>query len=100
MTTGTHDVKARVLQIAAAYDREFPNQAGMEYGPIRSQPNAPLEFVAPDARQHIRVLPLDLRLGLLCPLTRECGLRHRAARHGGRRGPPDREENDAPGGVE
>ena len=56
MPTGTHDVQARVLQIAAVYDRAFLNQVEAEYGLIRSQPTDPIASVTTSARQHIRVL--------------------------------------------
>ena len=56
MPTGTHDVRARVLQIAAVYDKEFLNQVEAEYGLIRSQPKDPLGSVTASARQHIQVL--------------------------------------------
>ena len=56
MPTGTHDVRARVLQIAPVYDKEFLNQVEAKYGLIRSQPKDPLASVTASARQNIQVL--------------------------------------------
>jgi lactate dehydrogenase-like 2-hydroxyacid dehydrogenase len=72
MPTGTHDVRAHVLQIAAVYDKEFLNQVEAEYGLIRSQPKDPLGSVTASARQHIQVLltngSIDGTTELMCAL--------------------------------
>lgn len=63
MHTGTRDVQARVLQIAAVYDKEFLNQVEADYGLIRSGPQDPLASVTASARQHIRVLLTNGSIG-------------------------------------
>lgn len=56
MSTVTQDAQARVLQIAAAYDKDFLSELEAKYGLIRSQAKDTLVPVAPNARAHIRAL--------------------------------------------
>lgn len=56
MSTATHEVRARVLQVAAVYDNGFLNEVDAKYGLIRAPGKDPLASVALSARPHIRAL--------------------------------------------